>query len=137
MGKAVDWQTKAIEFLVGRASIIFNPRRNDWDSTWEQKIENPQFNVQVNWELDKINESDIVIVNIDPNTMSPITLMELGFLCASAPHKTHVCCPEGFWRKGNVDIICERNGVKTYDSIDDLITALFSSLPSDDAPAPA
>ena len=22
-----------------------------------------------------------------------------------------MCCPEGFWRKGNVDIVCERFGI--------------------------
>jgi len=32
-----------------------------------------------------------------------------------------VCCPEDFWRKGNVDIVCERYGVDQVDTLDELI----------------
>ncbi len=53
----------------------------------------------------------------DPNTKSPISLLELGLYAAS--DKLTVCCPEGFWRKGNVDIVCERYGVEQVDTIEE------------------
>ena len=29
---------------------------------------------------------------------------------ATTPEKLIVCCPEGFWRKGNVEVVCARFG---------------------------
>jgi hypothetical protein len=36
-----------------------------------------------------------------------------------------VCCPEGFWRKGNVDIVCEKYNVRVFDNIKDLTDNLI------------
>ena len=54
----------------------------------------------------------------DPNTKSPVSLLELGLYAHTG--KLRVCCPDGFWRKGNVDVICARFGIKTL-SVEDLI----------------
>ena len=48
MGAAEDWQRLAEETLADCEVTIFNPRRDDWDSSWEQRIHNPEFNHQVN-----------------------------------------------------------------------------------------
>ena len=58
----------------------------------------------------------------DPNTTSPISLLELGLHAKSK--KMIVCCPEGFWRKGNVDIVCENFYIPTFNSLDELIKSL-------------
>jgi hypothetical protein len=121
MGNSDDWQQIAIDRLMVNASVIYNPRRSDWDASWTQEIDSPEFNSQVNWELDHINSSDIVVMYFAPGTKSPITLLELGIIAASNPGKLHVCCPEGYWRKGNVDIVCNRYGVRTYESLDVLL----------------
>lgn len=39
-----------------------------------------------------------------------------------------VCCPEGFWRKGNVDIVCQRYGVKQVETIEQLISTIVNKL---------
>lgn len=123
MGKAEDWQTKLKNLLVDTDYIILNPRRDDWGSSWEQSIHNQQFSEQVNWEIDHIDLSDIVIFYFDPNTKSPITLMELGYVLggmgASGKHAI-VCCPDGFWRKGNVDIMCQRDGITVVQTIEEI-----------------
>ena len=36
-----------IDYLQDTNCVIFNPRRKDWNSSWEQKIINPQFKEQV------------------------------------------------------------------------------------------
>ena len=52
MGKSENWQTKVETYFEDlSAYTILNPRRDDWDSTWEQDFENPNFYQQVNWEL--------------------------------------------------------------------------------------
>ena len=56
-----------------------------------------------------------------PGTKSPITLLELGLHAGKNPQKLVVCCPDGYWRKGNVDIVCRRCGVRQVPTLDDLV----------------
>lgn len=51
MGAAENWQDKLTELLSDADGYILNPRRDDWDSSWEQAIGNAQFYNQVQWEL--------------------------------------------------------------------------------------
>ena len=72
MGTAGDWQTQVYDLLPEDSHInVFNPRRRDWDSSWKQSKDNPQFYEQVNWELDHIEQSQIVFFYFDPDTKSP------------------------------------------------------------------
>ena len=123
MGKSEDWQTKVSAILSDRPYTILNPRRDEWDSSWVQRIENPQFYQQVNWELDALNKADIIILYLLPDTKSPISLLELGLYASSG--KLLVCCPEGFWRKGNVEIVCERYNIPLYEKLNDLLDDNF------------
>jgi hypothetical protein len=125
MGKAVDWQQKVTAALTPFDVAVLNPRRADWDSTWVQDINNPHFKGQVEWELLGLEKASKVIFYFDPQTQSPITLLELGFLAARAPEKMLVCCPDGFWRKGNVDVVCARYGVRQAPSLDEMIARLM------------
>lgn len=84
------------------------------------QIDNPKFNEQVTWELDNIECADLVIFYFDPNGPAPITLMELG-LCVGREQYSIVCCPDGYWRKGNVEMICDRYGIPLCNTIDELI----------------
>lgn len=120
MGKAEPWRHKVIKSLNSQDDnfIVFNPRRDDWDSSWEQTFENPNFYQQVNWEMDCIMDADIVLFYFDPKTKSPITLLELG-MCMN--ENVYVCCPDGFWRKGNVEIVCERSGIPLVDNFDQFL----------------
>lgn len=122
MGEAENWQEKMEKYFLGREWNVFNPRRHDWDPTWEQEQTNPNFYQQVHWELNALETADKIFVYFDPNTKSPITLLELG-LYAQCPSKklAAVVCPQGFWKKGNVDIICERYNIPLYSSLDDFI----------------
>ena len=126
MGKAENWQErveKALDYTE-KEFRIYNPRRDDWDSSWEQTFENPQFSQQVNWELNALENSDIVIMYFDPNTKSPISLLELGLYAKSG--KLLVCCSDGFWRKGNVDIVCEKYNVPLFNSLETLIKHIIN-----------
>ena len=120
MGSAEEWQKKVIADL-SNDWIILNPRRTDWDSSWEQSIENAQFKEQVTWELSCIERADVVLVYIDPATKAPITLLEIGILSQLKPSKTIVVCPDGYWRKGNVDVVADRYRLKQFISLDKAI----------------
>lgn len=128
MGAAKNWQDQAIEFYEeqGLELVVYNPRRDDWDSSWTQEFENPQFYQQVNWELTALDAASLIIMYFDPSTKSPISLLELGLFADS--DKILVCCPEGFWRKGNVDIVCEKYGIPNYSNFEDLLQASLQIL---------
>lgn len=132
MGNSVDWQTQAVLDLeaAGIDATIYNPRRFEWDSSWIQDISNDQFREQVQWELDHLTAAKFVIVNFLPDSQSPITLMELGFLVGLGAfyNRVFVCCPEGFWRRGNVQIMADRNGINVYDDMDTLVRELAHTI---------
>lgn len=115
MGKAADWQAD-LAAAIERANpqvVVANPRRQQWDSSWAQSISNPQFREQVEWELDHLERAHLVVFYFQPGTQSPITLLELGkhLERSDARRSTLVCCPEGYWRKGNIEIACARKGL--------------------------
>ncbi len=122
MGKAVEWQTDMCIKLLDKNIVILNPRRTDWDSSWEQKIDNEQFYEQVNWELDAMEHADFILMYFDPATKSPISLLELGLFAHTG--KLIVFCPDGFWRKGNVDIVCEQYEIRQIESFDEAVELL-------------
>lgn len=140
MGTGENWQPKAIAALYGKVGAIYNPRREDWDSSWEQSIENPNFSAQVGWELDHIdrvlytiNGQGVVYFYFAPDSKSPVTLLELGLVaghldCRSSGAKAIVCCPKGFWRRGNIEIVCARNNIPLYEDFDASIDAVIKSL---------
>ena len=117
--KATRWQDDVIEKLKQYNYTILNPRRKVWDASWEQRLDNPNFNEQVNWELDALEKADLILMYFDPKTKSPISLLELGLFANSG--KLVVCCPDGFWRKGNVDIVCRRFGIRQFLELEDVI----------------
>lgn len=129
MGKAEKWQDKLVRLFEYSDHVLFlNPRRDDWDSSWIQDpTPGTKFHEQVSWELDHIELSDIVVFYFDPKTQSPITLLELGH-CLGADKTVIVCCPDGYFRKGNVVITCKRHGIEVLNTIDELVTAIKKEL---------
>jgi hypothetical protein len=121
MGLAEDWQARAEELLKDTNWTVLNPRRDDWDSSWTSSIDNPQFVEQVEWELDHLKLADKVIFYFVPDTSAPITLLELGGLAMSQPKKCCVVCPQPYWKKGNVDVVCKKYGVKQVETLEEAV----------------
>ena len=111
MGNSEDWQAELEGTLKHYDVDVFNPRRDDWDSSWVQRKDNEQFNHQVTWELSCLEKADLIIMYFGPDSKSPISLLELGLF-----HKKNmiVYCPLEFYRSGNVDIVCERYGIRMF-----------------------
>lgn len=126
MGAAENWQDTVEDALADYDVLILNPRRDDWDDTWEQSIDDPQFREQVVWELKALEDSSHIMLYLDPETKSPISMLELGLWARSG--KLVVCCPEGFWRKGNIDIVCNRYGVEQYETLEDMINFIIDEV---------
>ena len=121
MGKAEKWQDKLIQLFSRVSGVTFwNPRRDDWDASWVQDpTPGTQFHEQVSWELNAQEEADAIVYYFAPDTMSPITLLELGVYSNSG--KVIVCCPDGYERKGNVIITCKHIGVPVVETFEELV----------------
>lgn len=116
MGKAEDWQSIVTKEVSSYTDYIFNPRRDSWDSSWTQSINNEQFNTQVSWELTAQDISQVILMYFLEDSKSPISLLELGLYANSG--KMVVCCPQGFYRRGNVEMICNRFKIPLYGSLE-------------------
>jgi hypothetical protein len=121
MDRAERWQDHVVAALAGSDVTILNPRRDAWDASWRCEIDEPQFREQVEWELEALEAADVVLVYFAPDTRAPIALLELGLHARAG--KAIVCCPAGFWRKGNVDVVCARYGVQTEPDLSSLVGA--------------
>lgn len=130
MGKAENWQKalgEELEALYGDKIVILDPRRDDWDSTWTQEDkEGSAFREQVDWEQKALNHADVQFFYFSPGTISPITLLELGQHIGTSD--VVVCCPEGYFRKGNVDVVCRHADTLNHPSIEAAKHALIAKI---------
>jgi hypothetical protein len=106
MGATEDWQAEVVSRLSDLDIVVLNPRRDDWDASWRQSIDEPQFRGQVEWELDGLERADVIAMWLARESQAPISLLELGLFARSG--KVVVGCPAGFWRRGNVEVVCAR-----------------------------
>lgn len=126
MGAALDWQQTVATALDHLPIIMFNPRRDGWDHSWKQDISNADFRQQVEWELDHLDRADLIVFYFDPNGRSPISLLELGLHATSG--KCIACCPRGYWRRGNVQVVCNRYNIPLFATLDELIDAAKANI---------
>jgi pyruvate/2-oxoglutarate dehydrogenase complex dihydrolipoamide acyltransferase (E2) component len=126
MGRAEPWQDELIQRWKERDVLLLNPRRAAWDASWVQSIENPEFRAQVEWELEAQERADLVLMYFAPQTQSPITLLELGLFARS--QKLLVACPAGFWRRGNIEVVCARYKIPLVESLGALCEAAEARL---------
>lgn len=140
MGK-YNWQENVEEELEKRFNkddlttyleiVLLSPLRKDWDSSWKQEKENKEFNEQVTWELDNIEKCDIMFINFEPDSQSPITLLELGLSINDRESKDLIVrCPKKFYRHGNVDIVLDRNKNEPIEEYDKALDALYERIKS-------
>lgn len=129
MGKAEDWQTEAEKALADENIVIMNPRRDDWPDNVDQSIHNLTFREQVEWELFAQADADVILIYFHPDTQAPIALLELGLFAADGD--LVVCCPDGFYRKGNVDIVCDAYDIPVYTNLDKAIDVVKEKINED------
>ena len=117
MGQAENWQERVVRELSDLQHVtILNPRRDDWDDSWVQSITDPKFKEQVEWEIAAQEVADLIFMYFAPNTKSPVTLLELGLFARSG--KQIVCCPDGFYRKGNIEAVCDRFMIPLFNNLE-------------------
>jgi hypothetical protein len=133
MGKAEEWQAKIENELEDLDVVIFNPRRLDFDATQKQSADNPYIREQIEWERKYLDYCHILAFYFAPNTVSPITLFEVGVYTHKhqlGDAKIVLYCPEGYARKANVDINCKWDGIPQSNSWEDFIKDIKTTIAS-------
>ncbi|KAI0708808.1 hypothetical protein C8T65DRAFT_718414 [Cerioporus squamosus] len=125
-GGGERWHLEMIRRLQHLPITIFDPWRDDWDSSWVHRKYDERFATQTRWELENLRRADIIAVYLAPGSEAPVSLLEFG-LCAKA-RKVVVCCPDGFYRKGNVEIVCEDENIPLVDTFDEFVLAIIHEL---------
>jgi ADP-ribose pyrophosphatase len=125
-GAAVEWQKQFIAAFDSEAATILNPRRDEWRATVVQSADVPEFREQVEWELAGLERADLIALHLAPESRAPVSLLELGLYARTG--KLIVSCPDGYWRKGNVAMVCQRYGVPLVGSLSELIQTVRQRL---------
>ncbi len=111
MGAAVDWQAQIIAMLGNIPQLILlNPRREAFTpDTLDEQIE---------WELEALNRSDLVLMWFPANAKAPVAMFETGLFMQSG--KLVVGAEPGFYRRRNLEMTCDYYDVKLWASLHDL-----------------
>jgi hypothetical protein len=121
-GRAYNWQEDVIAHFSEAAVDLYNPRRDEWDAGILADPADPDFCEQVQWELDAMKQADYIIMNLLATSQSPVSLFELGLYANS--NKLLVCCPDAFWRSGNVKLVCSYYHIPCFEKIETLLNTL-------------
>lgn len=85
--------------------IIYNPRREHWnENASEEDVEQ-----QIRWEQEHLDDADLIIMYLQENSKSPISLLELGLYGPQG--KMIVFCSKKFYRYSNVKLTCEKYNI--------------------------
>lgn len=116
-GASRDWQSEWIAEIQSDTKTyqhypftIVNPRRPDWNTDWTK--DNDELVRQIRWELNGLNTSTDIFMWLEPNSKSPISLLEMGLFASSG--NLLVGCPEMFYRYENVRQTVEWNNRRSH-----------------------
>lgn len=89
-------------------------------------MSNEYFVEQVEWELNALDKADYIFMYFDPNTKSPISLLELGLYASSK--KLLVYCPQEFWKSGNIYMVMRKYNIIPAMSIEQAIELIKNAI---------
>lgn len=123
MGKAMDWQRDTAQKIHDAWQYdedihFYNPRRHG-KFTPDMEL------TQIRWEQERLQRANYIFMVLDPDTKSPISLLEFGEFIASG--KMFVVCPETFYRYHNLVVTANMHGQRIYHTIDEGIEALVNA----------
>ena len=83
---------------------------------------------QILWEEEKMDEADLILMVIQDDSKSPVSLMELGLYGPSG--KMIVFCTDKFYRYTNVRMTCEKYLIPLVNStyVDDILPEVYKAL---------
>lgn len=133
MGQSRNWQELVDDHMRAHTGTLFSPRKSTWSG--KAQLSNPDFVHQVGWELDHLDSADVIAMNLEPDSKSPVSLLELGLFVRNA--SVIVRCDEAFYRHGNVSTVVSRYGGMLVSSFDEYLDAIAEAVTRWHMSAPA
>ncbi|KAF2447116.1 hypothetical protein P171DRAFT_430053 [Karstenula rhodostoma CBS 690.94] len=115
-----NWATHLSTSLLDLPIQILSPRRDDWDASWVESPAFAPFHEEVEWEMFHPAHVGLIVICFKAGSLCPVSLLELGMYAALHAGKTVVCCEEGFWKRGNVEMVCAQFGVVCVGTVGEL-----------------
>ncbi|SEC82566.1 Nucleoside 2-deoxyribosyltransferase like [Tenacibaculum sp. MAR_2009_124] len=75
-----------------------------------------QMEKHINWELEGLELSDIIFMNLLPESKSPISMVELGLYAKS--NKLIICCPEIFYQYRYIKTIAKKYNAALFTELE-------------------
>ncbi|KAI5925084.1 hypothetical protein F4810DRAFT_708888 [Camillea tinctor] len=112
-----DWRAPLIVALSGYPVTIYDPARPDWDGSWVEDGSFAPWREQVAWELEKQEAADLTVVYFGAGSLAPVSLLEFGLAAGRGREVVVVVVvEEGYAKRGNVKMVCERFGIVCLES---------------------
>jgi len=121
-GRARPWHLEVVKALDPFDILILNPKREEWDASWEQSADNPQFREQVTWEFKAMQNSDMILFVFTEESKAPVSMYEYGRFAHIKD--SLICVEEGFYRQGNLDLYSSFDEIPIYHNLDEMIMDL-------------
>ncbi len=118
-----DWQSEFCTAFSYSNAILFNPRRNDFDTSNRQMEEE-----QIEWEFFHLHYADIISFWFTPETLCPITLFELGTCVVNPSKRVFVGCHPDYKRIRDIKIQLRLRepSIEVVNSLEELIEQIKS-----------
>lgn len=114
-----NWSSLTRNNNVGNV-VFVDPTRRDWDSSWTTKYGDAKFYQQTKWELSTMRQCDWVIVYLNKDSKSPVSMVETVLNM----DRVLLVRDDEFWQAGYIDILCEEFGIPQFDSLDKVLEYL-------------
>lgn len=107
---------------------IYHLYRTDCNRLQCKDINFALYQKQVEWEFNKQDKANIIIVYFHLTTQVPVNLLEFE-ISIRVSGKAILVCFERYWKKENMQIVYKKFGVEMVDSINRLREAIVKRLP--------
>jgi hypothetical protein len=131
-GEWKPWKDTIVSRLEDKTSdegfnlVVFDPERKEWETNWQHMTEGSRYKSQVRWELEHMEEVDVVVLYLGKGISSSMAMMELGLLART--NRLVLFCPDDEFGSKNVKIFCERYEVTRVEKLDALLAEVEGRL---------
>lgn len=73
----------------------------------------------IKWEFNGLRIADYIILNFLPDSLSPISMVELGMYIAT--RKLIVVCPKEFYKWRYIDTLCKEYNTPIFNQLEDVL----------------
>ena len=99
----------------------FDPTNYNFSSLNNQEMIN-----HINWEFTAMEKADIILLNLLPNSLSPISLVELGLYVSSK--KIIIVCPKEFYKSTYVYALCKKYNSIIFEKLEEVTEEIFENI---------